>query len=136
MPDDLDIRIRELVARAVADAPAAPELDRAAELPTAPTTDRRRWWIGGSAAAARRCRAAGDVRPRRSGDDAVRTPSTLPHTEPEPPTTTAPTSTSPSTTTATTTPSPAAPAGGQLLAVAGPDGVTIHDLAGEAIGGR
>ena len=68
MPDlpDLDTRIRDLVARAVADAPAPPEIgtprpDRRSH----PTPDHRRWWIGGTAGPARRGRRRRHVRARR-----------------------------------------------------------------------
>ena len=53
MPDqtELDTRIRALVARAVADAPAPPELDPA-DVPVADDRpDRRGWWFGGGATA-------------------------------------------------------------------------------------
>ena len=51
MPEtrDLDDRIRELVARAVAEAPAPPVLDPATVPLAEPAPDHRRWWIGGGA---------------------------------------------------------------------------------------
>ncbi len=51
MPDlpDLDLRIRELVARAVADAPAPPEIEGETMVRIQPAPDRRRWWVGGTA---------------------------------------------------------------------------------------
>ncbi|MEO5899502.1 MAG: hypothetical protein ABIR68_05135 [Ilumatobacteraceae bacterium] len=51
MPDltDLDRRIRELVARAVADAPPPPEIGDPLMVRIQPTLDRRRWWVGGTA---------------------------------------------------------------------------------------
>ncbi len=81
MSDDLDVRIRELVARAVADAPPAPELDPAVSF-TEPSTDHRRWWIGGGAAVLAAAAVAATFVLVGPGEDSVTTPGTLPPTTP------------------------------------------------------
>ena len=135
MPDlpDLDTRIRDLVHRAVADAPAPPEIGsagRAASIDARP--DRRRWWIGGTAGTPRRGRGDRHVRARRrrrrrvdhageradDGDPgADLAPSTSVAT-PEP--TAPPPTTAPPSTTVAPQPTTAG------LLTAGPDGVRAH----------
>ncbi len=130
MPDDLDVRIRELVARAVADAPAAPELDPAVS-PIEPAPSRRGWWIGGGAALLAAAALVATFVLVGPSDDTVTTPATNPATNPTTtvpaPTTSAPVVVPP------TTAAPAAPAGQAWIATAGPAGVVLRDAAGTTV---
>jgi hypothetical protein len=118
MSDDLDVRIRELVARAVADAPPAPELDPAVSF-TEPEPDHRRWWIGGGAAVLAAAAVAATFVLVAPGEDSVTTPGTLPPTQP-----TTPSTTVPQASTTTSGPPTVIATGGVLTA--GPDGVRQH----------
>ena len=144
MPDlpDLDTRIRQLVARAVADAPPPPDLEPAAVVVAELHPNRRRWWIGGSAAIlAAAALVATFVLVGDSGDT-VTTPATVPTTPVPattspaapaptspaapattvpPATTVAPSTTSPPTTTSTTVPPGQGVA--RVVLTAGPAGV-------------
>jgi hypothetical protein len=114
---DLDVRIRELVARAVADAPTPPDVDAAALPVLQPAPDNRRWWIGGGAAilaAATLITAfvlVGDT------DDKVTTPATPPTAAPTAVPTTVPTTSGTPGTAGATVSHPGA------FLTAGPDGV-------------
>lgn len=141
MPDlpDLDTRIRDLVHRAVADAPAPPEIGGATVPPLdhAPPDQRRRW-IGGTAGLLAAAAAIVTFVLVTDDDDAAITPASVPTTvAPEPTTTvvTTPAPTSPASTTAaapatavTTVPQQPETAG---LLTAGPDGV--RERVGETV---
>ncbi|MET0326781.1 MAG: hypothetical protein ABW219_16300 [Ilumatobacteraceae bacterium] len=131
MPDlpDLDTRIRDLVTRAVADAPAPPEIGAPAMPTVDPPPDRRRWWIGGTAAVLAAAAAVVTFALVVDDDQGAITPASVPTTvAPEP--TSTPASTPPATsvpdtgppitpgpTTTVATPTPAG------LLTAGPEGV-------------
>ena len=148
---DLDTRIRTLVARAVADAPAAPEIEsahvvvgRRAEHDRRP---HRGWWIGGGAAVLAAAAAITTVVLVADTDDRISTPSattvppavtTIPPTGPA---TTVPATTVPEagptvpvvvppTATPTTPTTPQQSLFGEEFATAGPDGVVLRDKAG------
>ena len=108
MPEtrDLDDRIRELVALAVADAPAPPELDPASVPLAEPAPGHRRWWIGGGAALLAAAAVITAFVLVGDSDDSVSTPAT----DPTPAPTTTPATPAP-TTTPPTPPPPPAPAG-------------------------
>ena len=130
MSDDLDVRIRELVARAVADAPAAPELDPAVS-PIEPAPSRRGWWIGGGAALLAAAALVATFVLVGPSDDTVTVPATNPITNP---TTTAPApTTSAPVVVAPTTAAPAAPVTQAWIATAGPAGVVLRDAAGTTV---
>ena len=88
---DLDARIRTLVARAVADAPAAPDLEPVTHLEgRRPRPDGHRgWWIGGGAALLAAAAAITTVVLVADSDDRISTPSgtTVPPATTTPPTT-------------------------------------------------
>lgn len=132
MPEnlDLDTRIRELVARAVADAPSPPDLDAPALPELEPAPDRHRWWIGGGAAILAAAALVTAFLLVGDTDDTVTTPATDATVTPTPVPTIAPTPTGtvpPTTaqpTTTTTTPPAVAP--GAVL-TAGRRGVVLHE---------
>lgn len=112
----LDARIRDLVARAVNDAPAAPDLQRGVVLETSRRGDRRGRWIGGGAAALAAAAAiVTAVVLVNDTDDRITTPATTP--------------TAPPTTSPPIGPEALLPLPRQELVTAGPDGVTALDLA-------
>ncbi len=120
MPDtrengNLDSRIRELVARAVADAPRPPEIDPSVLPESEPKHDHHRgWWLGGGAAILAAAALITSLLLVSGADDKVSTPATPPTVAPTPvPTTAAP----------TTVPPVAGP--GAVL-TAGPRGVVLH----------
>jgi hypothetical protein len=133
MPEnlDLDTRIRELVARAVADAPSPPDIDPTALPELEPGSDRRRWWIGGGAAILAAAALVTALVLVGDTEDSVSTPGTEPTVAPTPvptvtvPTTAAPTTAAPTTAAPTTTTSPPAVGPGAVL-TAGPSGVVVH----------
>jgi hypothetical protein len=129
MPEthDLDVRIRELVARAVAEAPSPPELDPVIVPLAEPARDHRRWWFGGAATLLAAAALVVAFVLVGNSDESVNTPATEPTVAPTTPGTPAPTTIPPTTippTTTTTAPPPAAGARGVLTA--GPDGVVEH----------
>jgi hypothetical protein len=124
MPDtrELDTRIRDLVARAVADAPRPPELDPTALPEVELDHGHRRWWIGGGAALLAAAAAITTLLLVNGTDQSVRTPPATDPTivvAPAPPA--APTSTP---TSGTLPPAMVEPQGPFLTA--GPDGVVDH----------
>ena len=124
MPEqDLDSRIRELVARAVADAPRAPELDPG----VVPLHGHRRdpgrgWWVGAGAALVAAAAAITTVVLVADTDDRITTPNTQPSTGPSVPTVPTNTSAPPAPSTPTPTALPAASDVPTIL-TAGLDGV-------------
>jgi LppP/LprE lipoprotein len=115
-PRDLDRRIRDLVAHAIADAPAPPDLDPATVPLAEPATPgHRRWWIGGGAAVLAAAALITAFVLVGDSDKSVTTPATDPI--PVPTTTAGPPA-------PTTTPPPAPDAGRVLTA--GPGGVFEH----------
>lgn len=130
----LDAQIATLVARAVADAPAPPELGEIEVVPAA-RPDRRRRWIGGAGAvlAAAASLVAVFVL-SDDGDQSVYTPITTPTIPPEPTSITAPATPPVSEPPSPTTPVPTSPptsiGTGQLLAVTGGDGISILNRGG------
>ena len=137
---DLDTRIRSLVARAVADAPAAPELERATRLePRQARHDGHRgWWLGGGAALLAAAAAITTVVLVADTDDRISTPSattvppvatTTPATTPSPSTVAPPASTVPA-------PPPVAPftvTEPGYVATAGSGGVTVRTLQADLV---
>jgi hypothetical protein len=122
----LDTRIRELVARAVADAPAPPDIDPAALPEVEPPHDhRRRWWIGGGAAILAAAALVTALLLVGDSDDTVMTPATPPTVSPTPAPTAAPTSV-PTTSEPTTETVPAGTVVPGVYLTAGPDGVVEH----------
>jgi hypothetical protein len=121
--DDLDARIRQLVARAVADAPPPPDLTRgeATIEPTEP--DHRRWWIGGGAAVAAAAAMIISLAVITTGDE---TTEPTPLTQPPSVTTVPVQPTAPP----STAPAPPEASAGAIL-TAGPDGVVEHLPNGE-----
>ena len=145
---DLDTRIRSLVARAVADAPAAPELDPATVL-EGRCHDRERdrhrgWWVGGGAALLAAAAAITTVVLVADTDDRISTPAdtTLPAVATTVPPTAPATVVPPSTLPAQPDPTvpvvvprrrrrrprspPVTPIVGEDVATAGPDGVVLR----------
>jgi hypothetical protein len=129
MPDtpDLDTRIRELVARAVANAPPAPELEPVFEL----RRNHRPWWIGGGIAVTAAAAAIAvftfggqedKVATIRATDPTV---ATVPETAPAPstPGTQAPDTAPPASSGPPVTAPPTPGTGGGAVVTAGPDGV-------------
>src|SRR5262245_66654478 len=91
MPDTrengtLDTRIRELVARAVADAPRPPELDPSLLPGSEPTPDNnhRGWWLGGGAAIVAAAALVTALLLVGDANDKVSTPGTGPTVAPTP----------------------------------------------------
>jgi DNA-binding cell septation regulator SpoVG len=119
MPEtrDLDTRIRELVARAVADAPRAPDIDPSVLPEIEPSPDRRRWWIGGGAAILAAAALVTALLLVGDTDDTVSTPATEPTTTP---------TTAPETPTAPPSTTPSATNGDDVILTVGPDGVVEH----------
>jgi hypothetical protein len=121
MPDTrengyLDSRIRELVARAVADAPLPPDIDPSVLPESEPKHDHHRgWWLGGGAAILAAAALMSALLLVGNADDKVSTPGTPPTVAPTP----APTTARP-----TTVPPSASP--GAVL-TAGPRGVVLHE---------
>lgn len=120
--DEFDTRIRALVARAVADAPAPPELEPA-EVPFVEgRPDRRGWWLGGSVAALAAAALVTAFVLVGDTDESVTTPNTEPATSTTPaPTTTAAPEVSTTMSTIGVTPSAA-----NGVLTAGPAGVVEH----------
>ena len=126
MPDNgsLDTRIRDLVARAVADAPRPPELDPDALPDVDAELDHghRRWWIGGGAALLAAAAAITTLLLVNGTDQAVRTPPATDPTivvAPGPPPASAPDDQTSGTEVATRTPT-------RTFLTAGPEGVVFH----------
>ena len=125
MPDNgsLDTQIRDLVARAVADAPRPPELDPDAlpDVDAEPNHGHRRWWIGGGAALLAAAAAITTLLLVNGTDQSVRTPPATDPTiviAPAPPTS-APVEENTGTQVATITPT-------RTFVTAGPEGVFFH----------
>ncbi len=112
----LDTRIRELVARAVADAPRAPELDPSvlAGSEPKPDTNHRGWWLGAGAAILAAALLVTALLLVGDADDKVTTPGTLPTVAPTPAPTARPTSV------------PTTPVVSDAVLTAGPEGVVEH----------
>ncbi|HEU4840510.1 MAG TPA: hypothetical protein VFT09_03680, partial [Ilumatobacteraceae bacterium] len=137
---DLDTRIRSLVARAVADAPSAPELERATHLEPhrARHDGHRGWWLGGGAALLAAAAAITTVVLVADTDDRISTPA---HTTIPPVATTTPPTTVPAPTTVAPSPStvPAPPVAPFAVtepghvAAAGPGGVTVRTLQADLV---
>jgi hypothetical protein len=124
--EGLDTRIRELVARAVADAPRPPAIDPSDVSGSEPKPDpnHRAWWLGGGAAILAAAALITALLLVGDADDTVTTPATPPTVAPTPVPTIAPATTAPSTTAPTTTTTPPPPADTvPVLLSAGPDGV-------------
>ena len=140
-PDDLDDRIRQLVARAVADAPAAPDVTRHEVSIEPHEPDHRRWWIGGGAAAMLAAAAVLVVFVLTVTDDDSTTPTLA--TQPPPATTVlpAPQPTTPPTRPAIVPPtvpatdptSPPATTQETGILTAGPEGVVEHGPDGQRV---
>ena len=119
---NLDTRIRELVARAVADAPRAPELDPSVLPGSEPKPDNshRGWWLGGGAAILAAAALITALLLVGDADDKVTTPATPPTVAPTP-APTAPPTTVPTTGTVRAVSTPPG-----AFVTAGPDGVVEH----------
>jgi hypothetical protein len=132
MPDtrengNLDTRIRELVARAVADAPRPPDVDPSVIPGSEPKHDHHRaWWLGGGAAILAAASLITALILVGDADDKVSTPGTPAPTVAPTPAPTAPPTTPPTSAPAgpTTVPPPAVDA--DVFVTAGPDGVVEH----------
>ena len=147
MPEqDLDARIRTLVARAVADAPPAPSLDEMPVRridPTSAGAGRRRWWVGGTAGVLAAAATIAVVVLVADREDRLTTPATSPSTTVAPTTLPAPASTVPATTAPPSSARGTAPATTvfatpatvqQRLVTAGPDGVRVRGVTGDGDG--
>jgi len=124
MPDtrengNLDTRIRELVARAVADAPGPPEIDPSVLPGSDPQHDHHRgWWLGGGAAILAAAALITALLLVGDADDKVSTPATpAPTVPPTNPPTSAPSE---------PTSVPPAAVDADSFVTAGPDGVVEH----------
>lgn len=134
-PDqDLDDRIRQLVTRAVSDAPAPPDVGPNVVPLTSHTPSHRRWWIGGGAAVLAAAAVITALVLVGDNDERISTPSetvpatvapTVPGRAPTP-VTPAPTITAAPTTVQPTTAPGAVPTGdGTTIVTAGADGVHV-----------
>jgi hypothetical protein len=142
--DDLDGRIRQLVARAVAEAPTPPDITRHEVTIEPHEPDRRRWWIGGGAALVAAAALVIVFVLAATGDDTtVHTPATQPRPgttvlpAPQPTTPRTSPGTIPATAPATnpTSPPTRPPATTAETGVltAGPEGVVEHGPDGERV---
>jgi hypothetical protein len=124
MPDprddgNLDTRIRELVARAVADAPAPPAIDPSVLPGSEPQHDHHRgWWLGGGAAILAAAALVTALLLVGDTGDKVSTPAT--------PAPTAPPTTPPTSAPSGPTTVPPAAVAVDAFVTAGPDGVVEH----------
>lgn len=141
MPEqDLDARIRGLVARAVADAPPAPDLDPTVVALEHRPDHRRAWWVGGGAALLAAAATITMVVLIADTDERISTPATTPTVPATPAPDTTPGTTAGSTpgtvddpATSTTTsildatdPQDPGPSVGGVVLTSGTDGVTAY----------